>query len=510
MKYNFVLPLLSSLPLVLSGNPDGIDFWWTALGDSYASGVGSGTYLGGQRCLRYEEAYPVRMNGNDELGNGPTKKDKRLHQNVVCSGAEVHDVADYQMLDKDTWGIPSLQYGMCPISRLRNIMLIVTGERPRFGEPSVATLTIGGDDIDFPGILFNCILEAHIPGGGPPYRTCDDQREHSWGLIRSEELVTSIAGLIDKIVIKGRAGQAGDKFKLYVTGYGQFFNEKTTACNDVTFARTANPKDDGKPHLKMTQENRKDFNNMSKGLNDAIKKAVDKHKDKGVKFIDIDVALEGHRFCEEGIKEPDQDNDKLWLWHYPYNKPEEEKYNEVLKAANDKVFGDLSIADLSKKYPNTRAVNDAFYDAIDPEEIKKLSGGDAGAAGFWDGTVGYRAKLFHPQVPWHTWIEGTIIDEWKKDRDVDSVPSTNPTATNPERWSYTFHDYTGNLAAGQFTFFILPGRYNGNLAKRKRSISARTGPRDLHGPLSKRQGGGTFVYPPVEEPDIHPAKVSHL
>ena len=30
------------------------------------------------------------------------------------------------------------------------------GDRPKFGEPTVATLTVGGDDIDFPGILFNC------------------------------------------------------------------------------------------------------------------------------------------------------------------------------------------------------------------------------------------------------------------------------------------------------------------------------------------------------------------
>lgn len=35
--------------------------------------------------------------------------------------------------------------------------LTLKGERPRFGEPQVATLTVGGDDIDFPGILFNCV-----------------------------------------------------------------------------------------------------------------------------------------------------------------------------------------------------------------------------------------------------------------------------------------------------------------------------------------------------------------
>ena len=32
-------------------------FEWTAWGDSYASGVGTGNYIDGRRCLRYEEAY---------------------------------------------------------------------------------------------------------------------------------------------------------------------------------------------------------------------------------------------------------------------------------------------------------------------------------------------------------------------------------------------------------------------------------------------------------------------
>ena len=33
---------------------------------------------------------------------------------------------------------------------LEECMLTSQGDRPKFGEPSVATLTIGGDDIDFP------------------------------------------------------------------------------------------------------------------------------------------------------------------------------------------------------------------------------------------------------------------------------------------------------------------------------------------------------------------------
>lgn len=355
----------------------------------------------------------------------------------------------------------------------------------------MATLSIGGDDIDFPGILFNCIIETHLPSGGPPFRTCEDQQTYSWGLINDPALVTSISELIGKIVTKGQAGQAGDKFKLYVTGYGQFFNAATTLCNDVTFARTANPKPDGKPHNMMTTTLRTTFNDMSLGLNKAIQAAVALNT--GVTYIDIDSALTGHRFCEEGINEPDQTNENLWLFHYPYNEPNPDveitgtgqaisgpDYTSVLEAANTKVFGTSSISQLSAEYSNARAVDDAFYAAIDWTQAQAIGG--INVTGFWDGTVGARAKLFHPQPPFHTWIQNTIVQKWVSDRDIDSTGATStqpaapaastPAPVPPARWSYTFHSYTGNLQTGVFSFFVLPGKYNGSYSK-KRSLEQR-------------------------------------
>ena len=130
MKVHYAYLLGSLVSHVLAANPDGIDFWWTALGDSYASGVGSTTYIDGKRCLRYDEAYPQKMQGNDELGNGKTDKEKRLLQNVVCSGAEAHDVNDYQLLDEDTWGVPSIiQYGVFSQTCLPPLGKILTVQR---------------------------------------------------------------------------------------------------------------------------------------------------------------------------------------------------------------------------------------------------------------------------------------------------------------------------------------------------------------------------------------------
>ena len=106
-----LVTFLLTLPLALAGIPDGFDFWWAALGDSYASGVGSGAYTGGRRCLRYDKAYPAQMQGNNDLGLGTIPEDKRLFQNLVCSGAEVKDIESWQLLDDDTSGQPNLQYG---------------------------------------------------------------------------------------------------------------------------------------------------------------------------------------------------------------------------------------------------------------------------------------------------------------------------------------------------------------------------------------------------------------
>ena len=82
-------------------------FEWTALGDSYASGVGSTTYKDGRRCLRYDQAYPVQMNDDKRLGNN---KD-HIFNNVVCSGSHSSEIEKYQFYDEDERNKPNWEYG---------------------------------------------------------------------------------------------------------------------------------------------------------------------------------------------------------------------------------------------------------------------------------------------------------------------------------------------------------------------------------------------------------------
>ncbi|TGJ88663.1 hypothetical protein E0Z10_g8 [Xylaria hypoxylon] len=367
-------------------------FEWTALGDSYSSGVGAGEYgSNSYRCLRYDQAYPVLINGDSRLPQGD-------HQfnNVVCSGSSTADVQDYQFYDEDTSSQPNRQFGT----------------RPKFGNPSMATLSVGGNDMDFPGIIFNCVLETQLPfGAGPPQRNCDDQRRVSWDLLNSPELANSIDKTIKKVVEKGRKGTIGDNFKLYVTGFPQFFNAETEGCNEVTFARTANPNDDGKEHTNMTMELRKDFNSMSVQLNKAIEDAVSRNQDQGVKWVPIDGEMEGHRYCEEGINEPDQHNDNLWLFHYPYHEPSDAAVDGPLLKAFDKV---AASADINTSFKTYNDFQNAVFDAID-------TGTSANTTGIQDSlwsSIGHRVKVFHPQDNLHEKIRDLVLDKYVADLNV--------------------------------------------------------------------------------------------
>lgn len=109
MRHNwgFVFLFLGSLAMPwLLVNRDSDKFEWTSLGDSYASGVGSANYLGGRRCLRYDQAYPVLLNDEHGLADG-----KHTFNNVACSGAHYDDVEKYQV-DEDTSDKTILQFGV--------------------------------------------------------------------------------------------------------------------------------------------------------------------------------------------------------------------------------------------------------------------------------------------------------------------------------------------------------------------------------------------------------------
>ncbi|GAM39469.1 esterase family protein [Talaromyces pinophilus] len=382
-------------------------FEWTAWGDSYASGVGSGSYTYGRRCLRYDQAYPVLIEYDpDNLlsGSGGT------FNNVVCSGAKAEEVEEYQFYTEgQDSGQPSWQFY----------------PRPSSGKPTMGTLSVGGDDIDFPGILNNCIMDG-FPwplSSGFTQRTCDEQRDLSWSLIcqdgdkntPSNDLISKIDSVIKKIVQYGQSA-SGSNFRLYVTGYGRFFNDQDTGCDTVTFARTANPNSDGQQHTLLTTGLRSDFNAMSLTLNAAIQQAVNQNSGSNVKYIDIDGLMgTGHRFCEPGIQEPDQNNPNLWFWHYPYNQ-NDDSTNPTIAYLNS--VGRDNINTLAWNQSSTLWTDYVadFWTKVDYDQLNRTVGDNVTAQlDIWPDVIGYRAKVFHPQVAFHQAIYKAIVTQYISD-----------------------------------------------------------------------------------------------
>ncbi|PQE17444.1 SGNH hydrolase-type esterase domain-containing protein [Rutstroemia sp. NJR-2017a WRK4] len=144
----------------------------------------------------------------------------------------------------------------------------------------------------------------------------------------------------------------------------------------------------------MTPPERKEFNAMDVQLNKAIEDAVSQNKDQGVTWIPIDGELNGHRFCEPGLQEPEQHNSNLWLWHYPYNEPN-----------NDKIDGPLQ-----RSSTRLALLECAFYM-------------------IWRG-IGDRAKVFHSQISLHEKIRDMILNTYISDLGGSGATLSSPVTTS--------------------------------------------------------------------------------
>jgi hypothetical protein len=109
--------------------------------------------------------------------------------------------------------------------------------------------------------------------------------------INSQQFKEDLNDLIKAVVEKGRSTNVGERFKVFVVGYAQFFNQETTQCNDVSFKPWDNPL----PAQKLTVERRTAMNELALALNKALSDAVNGFKDKGVYWVDYDKDFDGHR-----------------------------------------------------------------------------------------------------------------------------------------------------------------------------------------------------------------------
>lgn len=181
----------------------------------------------------------------------------------------------------------------------------IYGDRSIFGNPQIATLTAGGDDVEFLWLILYCVLQFF------KNNPCQEQIARSQEIIDSPLLYNSLDYVIKNALIKGITA-AGPGFKLFVTGYAQFFNETSTQCDNTCFSYW-DPECDNS--IKLEQSLRQQLNTLAINLNQKIQDVVKNNAAWDVEYVSYDDQFEGHRFCEGANTEPDDNNPNIWFFH---------------------------------------------------------------------------------------------------------------------------------------------------------------------------------------------------
>lgn len=258
---------------------------YISLGDSYASGNGAGNPIHTWPhpipfCGRFSSAYPLQL--------AQTLSPVRF-RSEACGGASITTV----IWDQFSW-IPR--------------------------DADLVTLTVGGNEVDFFSVLNECVYLWHPTG------TCERELRRSKELIEKRGFVEGYEEMVRVGVQRMRK-----EGRFLVTGYARFFNETTTECDGITFARK-------RPGQYLTRSLRRELNQLVSMLNNVILSATEAN---GAEYVDIDEIFQGHRFCEEGVNEPDISRKDTWFFNLDYDS-DDEHAQEVLSARWGKGFVDIT------------------------------------------------------------------------------------------------------------------------------------------------------------------------
>ena len=181
-------------------------------------------------------------------------------------------------------------------------------------EPDFATLMIGGNNAGFPELVEDCIFQYNLhkdygpqypDENGACYKTLKRTRNSLDTAEYSAGLVSSIKTILDSPKVK-----SNPKFRLYVLGYAGLFNHDDLSCNGWTFG---------------VFPGKKQY--LNKELRHAVNDIIDAGRtlydylinhflfDPRVRYLDINDAFAGHRFCEptKGNNWQDQVANS-WIW----------------------------------------------------------------------------------------------------------------------------------------------------------------------------------------------------
>jgi hypothetical protein len=256
---------------------------WIAMGDSYSAGVGAGSLIYNPRdllfkCLTTANSYALYLErGYDALRRGL--------EFLSCTGDKIENVNDAAVGSKG-----------------RGSQLQLLQSVPQ-GSYKFATLSIGGNDLGFAGIVKSCILIGSAVGN------CEDALKRAESIAgvnpRDSALNAEVFAKLKK-VYRDILDTAGDEFTLVVTGYAKFFAEPSgnPDCNNGNLQL---PAVSAVYSLPLTEDLRRRINSGIVSFNSVLRGAIyevqqdlerEGFTNKRIRFFDTDPIYEGHRFCE--------------------------------------------------------------------------------------------------------------------------------------------------------------------------------------------------------------------
>jgi hypothetical protein len=193
---------------------------------------------------------------------------------------------------------------------------VLHNQIPQLGSKAeFATLTVSGNDVGFPNLVNACVYRFVGWRSG----VCEDEIRRTQGIIDGETLKEQIWDILGNVTAKG-LGQV-PTFRLFMTGYAAFFNEDTTQCDGVTFKRCVAPA----PlcwfdvSTTLTRKLRRNLNRLVTDLNARLAGIAEEFNNEvgmaAVTFVDYNKDFDGHRFCEVGVTEPDDNPTRSWFYN---------------------------------------------------------------------------------------------------------------------------------------------------------------------------------------------------
>ncbi|CAI6339618.1 unnamed protein product [Periconia digitata] len=270
---------------------------YASLGESFASGPSAGDSYDNTQCRRYKKAFGPQVAEDNRL-QGPKPVDFSF---IACSGSRTRHIYEDS---------PGSKREKSQASQLKD------------KNPDLVTLSIGGNDIGFVELLDRCVYrfyqnKINTCGGCNwwflPFDDCTNDCNSAMKTVGeridkndfSEGLTLAIKSILEN----------APRTKLFVTGYPEFWNDKTDYCDGVSFKLNC-PENNVLPLIKARRQG---MNYLTWKLNDKIKTIINNWPTGAdIHYVDVNAKFKDHRFCEEGVREPSYRNPNIWFYPLEY------------------------------------------------------------------------------------------------------------------------------------------------------------------------------------------------